>query len=223
MLARNLEGSRIDTDQHWQARQCRPARPCRRERTSVSSLSYSLVAFEGGTPVVPRMWGSSPRLCLVGFAPVGANLRQTSRLIRGKYNATVRPRNMGRPLQASEAQAQQVLKRHKGGESILMGKLGRACGSGKANLNRDTRRSQMQLPVGLRQVIALKSTWRRRWSRSRPRQTPWVGTERNAAPRLLDRSRNNSACSLRSASYGSVSLVRRGVQVRRRRDAGPTP
>src|SRR5262245_1452104 len=80
MLARNLEGSRIDTDQRWQARQCRPARPWRRERTSVSSLSYSLISFEGGTPVVPRMWGSSPRLRLVGFAPAGANLRQTSGL-----------------------------------------------------------------------------------------------------------------------------------------------
>ena len=36
----------------------------------------------------------------------------------GEYNATVRPRNMGRPLQASEAQRLRVLQHHNAGESI---------------------------------------------------------------------------------------------------------
>ena len=36
----------------------------------------------------------------------------------GEYNATVAPRNMGRPLQASKAQSQQVLKRRHAGDSI---------------------------------------------------------------------------------------------------------
>jgi hypothetical protein len=36
----------------------------------------------------------------------------------GDYNATVRPRNVGRPLAASEAQAQQVLKLHESGTSL---------------------------------------------------------------------------------------------------------
>jgi hypothetical protein len=36
----------------------------------------------------------------------------------GEYNAAVAPRNMGRPLQASEAQGLKVLQRHHAGESI---------------------------------------------------------------------------------------------------------
>jgi DNA repair exonuclease SbcCD ATPase subunit len=35
-----------------------------------------------------------------------------------RYNATVAPRNMGRPLGASEAQRRQVLRRRKSGESL---------------------------------------------------------------------------------------------------------
>jgi hypothetical protein len=36
----------------------------------------------------------------------------------GQYNATVAPRNMGRPLQASKAQQQRVLSKHAAGQSL---------------------------------------------------------------------------------------------------------
>jgi len=56
LSARNLHCHR----QRWQARQCRPGRPWRRERTSGSSSSFSLVAFEGGTSVRPHLSYEAP-------------------------------------------------------------------------------------------------------------------------------------------------------------------
>ena len=47
-----------------------------------------------------------------------AELRAKWNRFVSHYNATVRPRNMGRPLAASEAQCADVLKRRKRGESL---------------------------------------------------------------------------------------------------------
>jgi hypothetical protein len=51
------------------------------------------------------------------FEKYNALLREWNRFV-GEYNAVVKPRNVGRPLAASEAQVMQVRKLHKAGRSL---------------------------------------------------------------------------------------------------------
>lgn len=65
------------------------------------------------------MWDDSPLWDLLE-----KTLEENARLIRvwnrfvGRYNATVAPRDIGRPLAASEAQIKDVLKRHRAKASL---------------------------------------------------------------------------------------------------------